>query len=160
MVSLPGGTFLMGTEDGQGFAADGEGPVRKVRVKPFLIDRCATTNTEFARFVDETGYRTDAERFGWSFVFHLFVAPRARGRVRGVAGGAPWWRAVQGASWKAPEGFGSTLEGREDHPAVHVSHADALAYCSWAGRRLPFKPPRAAYSHSASVGRRLPAQEQ
>src|ERR1700742_798840 len=69
MVELPGGAFLMGTDDAQGFPQDGEGPVREVRVKPFWIDRCPVTNALFAQFVRETSYRTEAERFGSSFVF-------------------------------------------------------------------------------------------
>lgn len=135
VVVLEGGAFLMGTDYERGFPEDGEGPVRKVRLSPFLVDRCAVTNAEFARFVSETGYATDAERFGWSFVFHLFV--RRGAQVRGVAGGAPWWRAIDGACWKHPGGPGSNWEDRPDHPVVHVSHNDANAYCSWAGKRLP-----------------------
>lgn len=137
MVPLPGGTFLMGTEDGQGFCEDGEGPVRKVRLEAFWMDRCAVTNAEFSRFAEETGYQTEAERFGWSFVFYAFLMPAAATRVKGVSGGAPWWRAVEGACWKRPEGLGSDLESRRDHPVVHVSHNDAEAYCSWADKRLP-----------------------
>ena len=125
----------MGSGDDQGFAQDGEGPIRKVWLSPFWIDPCATTNATFAHFVASTGYETEAEKFGWSFVFHHFLTPQAR--VMGVAGGAPWWKAVEGASWKHPEGSGSDLRAREDHPVVHVSHNDALAYCEWAGKRLP-----------------------
>ena len=135
MVRLPGGKFLMGTDDGKGFPADGEGPVRKVRLDPFWIDRCAVTNTGFASFVEDTSYKTEAEAFGWSFVFHGFLSPKAR--TKGVAGGAPWWRAVEGAFWRRPEGSGSSVEERMDHPVVHVSHNDALAYCEWSGKRLP-----------------------
>ena len=69
MVDLPGGWFLMGSDDPDGFPADGEGPVRRVRLAPFRIDRYATSNRRFAEFADATGYRTDAERYGWSFVF-------------------------------------------------------------------------------------------
>src|SRR5215211_8039202 len=73
MIRLPGGTFLMGTNDGQGFPEDGEGPVRKVTLDTFLISPHATTNAEFSAFVEATGYETEAERFGWSFVFHRFI---------------------------------------------------------------------------------------
>src|SRR6056297_2209699 len=73
LVRLPGGEFLMGTDDEEGFPADGEGPVRPVRLDPFAIDRHPVTNVQFAEFVDATGYVTEAERFGWSFVFALFV---------------------------------------------------------------------------------------
>jgi len=73
MVSLPGGEFRMGTEDAEGFPADGEGPVRTVKVAPFRIDRCAVSNDEFAAFVAETGYGTEAERIGWSYVFVRFL---------------------------------------------------------------------------------------
>jgi len=137
MVHLPGGVFLMGTEDGKGFPQDGEGPVRKITLSPFWIAARATTNADFARFVAATGYETEAERFGWSFVFHQFLTMEAERKVKGPAGGAPWWRGVEGAYWRQPEGPGSGIEGREDHPVVHVSHNDARAYCEWAGKRLP-----------------------
>ena len=135
MVRLPGGEFLMGTDDGKGFPQDGEGPVRKVRLSAFAISPHATTNGEFARFVGETGYRTEAEEFGWSYVFYGFLGAKAK--VRGTIGDAPWWKGVDGACWREPEGPGSDVGDRADHPVVHVSHNDALAYCAWAGVRLP-----------------------
>lgn len=136
MVHLPGGTFFMGTDDCEGFPEDGEGPVREVQVRPFWIDARAVTNAQFAAFIQATGYRTEAERFGWSFVFHLLLGPRARAHVVGVSAPARWWLGVKGACWKHPEGPGSNLRGRENHPVVHVSWNDAQAYCRWAGTRL------------------------
>ncbi|MBA2278281.1 MAG: SUMF1/EgtB/PvdO family nonheme iron enzyme, partial [Chloroflexia bacterium] len=73
MIRLAGGVFLMGTDDPVGFPADGEGPVREVTLRPFLLDRHAVNNDRFAAFVKATNYRTEAERFGWSYVFHQFV---------------------------------------------------------------------------------------
>ncbi len=137
MVQIPGGEFLLGTDDAEGFPADGEGPVRLVRIRPFFMDRYAVTNSQFAAFVDATGYRTEAERFGWSFVFHQFVTPRGRKKVLGSAGPAPWHWAVEGAYWRAPDGPESTIGGRLNHPVVHISWNDAVAYCAWAGKRLP-----------------------
>ncbi|WP_432280682.1 formylglycine-generating enzyme family protein [Streptomyces luomodiensis] len=136
MALLPGGTFLMGTEDAEGFPADGEGPVREVTVAPFRIDVHAVTNERFARFVRETGHTTEAERFGWSYVFAGFL-PAALRRGAPRPEGAPWWCGVEGASWRAPEGPGSEVGERADHPVVHISWNDAVAYCRWAGVRLP-----------------------
>jgi formylglycine-generating enzyme required for sulfatase activity len=136
MVRLPGGRFRMGTDDRVGFASDGEGPVRTVEVSPFLIDRCAVSTDEFARFVAETGYVTEAEGFGWSYVFAGFL-PAALRRISPRPEATPWWAAVAGADWRRPEGPGSDLDGRGDHPVVHVSWHDAQAYGRWAGKRLP-----------------------
>lgn len=136
MVVLPGGTYLMGSQAPEARAEDGEGPVREVTVSPFLLDRYAVTTAQFQEFVAATSYRTDAERIGWSFVFASFLpSDLRRGAPRPPA--APWWCAVRGATWDRPEGPGSDLTDRADHPVVHVSWNDAAAYAAWAGKRLP-----------------------
>jgi formylglycine-generating enzyme required for sulfatase activity len=138
MISLPGGTFLMGTEDSEGFPADGEGPVRAVTLDPFRIDIHPVTNNVFWRFIAATGYKTDAERFGWSFVFWSHIPKEKFARlVEDTVAGAHWWCRVPGAKWDAPEGPGSDVSNMGDHPVVHVSWADAQAYCAWSGQRLP-----------------------
>ena len=126
----------MGTEDEEGFPADGEGPVRDVALRGFRIAPKAVTNAQFATFVKATDYCTDAERYGWSFVFYGFIPSGWAAKALGPAD-APWWRAVDGAYWKAPEGPGSDIGVRQNHPVVHVSHNDATAFCEWAGVRLP-----------------------
>lgn len=138
MIALPGGTFTMGTDYAEGFPADGEGPVRPVTLRPFSIDRYPVTNTLFRQFVQETGYRTEAERFGWSFVFWRHI-PREHYRqlVEDTVAAAPWWCKVRGARWDQPEGPGSHLDRRENHPVVHVSWNDATAFARWSGQRLP-----------------------
>ncbi len=125
----------MGSEDRFAYPGDGEGPVRRVTVSPFSIDAGAVTNAQFGEFVEDTAFITDAERFGWSFVF-AGLLPEDFPPTRGVAS-AQWWRQVEGASWSRPEGLQSDLEGRGDHPVVHVSWNDAEAYCAWAQKRLP-----------------------
>lgn len=136
MVRINGGTFLMGTDDEEGFQGDREGPVREQYVKPFLMDSYTVTNEEFARFVEETGYITEAERFDWSFVFFRFIARDIQVEVRQVAA-TPWWFAVEQAYWHQPEGPGSSIKDRMDHPVIHVSWNDALVFAKWAGKRLP-----------------------
>ncbi len=135
MVRLDGGRFLMGSEIAEGFPADGEGPVRAVILDPFYADRYPVTNSQFAAFIKSTGYRTDAEGFGWSFVFwgHL----RDRGASAEAPAGLRWWCKVDGADWQHPEGPESSLAGREFCPVVHVSWNDAKAFAEWAGKRLP-----------------------
>jgi formylglycine-generating enzyme len=133
-VRLPGGTSIVGTASPL-VPVDGEGPLRTATVRPLAVDPFAVTNEWFAEFIAGTGYVTDAERFGWSFVFHSFVRPDA-GPARPLPA-APWWRAVDGATWRAPEGPGSTVDERSDHPVVQVSLNDARAFAAWAGGRLP-----------------------
>jgi formylglycine-generating enzyme required for sulfatase activity len=138
MIALPGGTFLMGTNYEGGFPADGEGPVRAVSLSPFEIDVCPVTNADFAAFVADTGYGTEAEEFGWSFVFWSHIAKdRFEELVEDTAAATPWWCKVPGAFWKQPEGPGSHVNDRLDHPVVHVTWTDAAAYAAWASKTLP-----------------------
>jgi formylglycine-generating enzyme required for sulfatase activity len=138
MIQLDGGPFLMGTDSDEGFPADGEGPVREVTLDAFYIDAHPVTNEQFADFVSATNYSTEAERFGWSFVFQGHIPPeRYAALVDKTAPGVSWWCKVNGTTWRHPEGPDSGVEARADHPVVHVSWNDALEYCRWAGKRLP-----------------------
>lgn len=135
-VRLPGGTFLMGSEDGDANPGDGESPVREVTVAAFAIDAYCVTNERFAAFAEATGYRTEAEQFGWSYVFAKFL-PGALRRISPRPASTPWWCGVEGAYWAAPEGPGSDVSDRADHPVTHVSWTDAVAFSRWEGARLP-----------------------
>nr|WP_274361631.1 MULTISPECIES: formylglycine-generating enzyme family protein [unclassified Paenibacillus] len=137
MVYIPGGEFIMGTDSAEGFPSDGEGPPRQVTVDSFYMSPYAVTNAEFKAFVDATGYVTEAERFGWSYVFHLFVSETVSGAVEQVPQSTPWWYVVRGAYWAKPEGPDSGIADRMDHPVVHISWNDAAAFCRWSGTRLP-----------------------
>jgi formylglycine-generating enzyme required for sulfatase activity len=138
MVRLDGGPFLMGAEDSEIWAADGEGPVREIILAPFWIDRTAVTNDQFAAFVDATGYVTEAERFGWSFVFHNQIPKAHRKHVQLVSvQGTSWWARLDKADWRKPGGPGTNLRKIGDHPVVHVSWNDAVAFAEWTGKRLP-----------------------
>jgi sulfatase modifying factor 1 len=137
-VALPGGEFLMGTDYAHAFPNDGEGPVRPVTLSPFAIDTFPVTNRDFAAFVDATNYRTEAERFAWSFVFWMHLPPdRLDELVEDTVAAAPWWCKVNGADWRHPEGPGSHIDTRPNHPVVHTSWNDAAAYAAWAGKSLP-----------------------
>jgi sulfatase modifying factor 1 len=125
----------MGSVGDESYVPDGEGPVHAVRLSPFRIAARTVTNDQFTDFVEATGHVTEAERFGWSFVFAAFL-PDDVSDTRGVVD-APWWRQVYGAQWRHPEGPHSTLHARGDHPVVHVSWNDAIAFCSWSRTRLP-----------------------
>jgi len=138
MVQLEGGTFRMGTDTANGFPADGEGPVREITLDPFFIDIHPVTNRRFREFVEATRYKTEAEKFRWSFVFEGDIPRKDYARlVKDTVRGAEWWCRVDGANWKHPEGPDSVIKTRWDHPVVHVSWNDAQAYAAWAGKRLP-----------------------
>lgn len=155
MVWIPGGTFRMGSDRHY----SEERPAHRVSVDGFWIDRYAVTNEQFARFVADTGHVTTAEippdpkqypgalphmLYAGSLVFR---APPGPVDLRDVSN---WWRLVAGADWRHPEGPGSSLAGRERHPVVHVSYADAEAYARWAGKELPTE---AEFEYAAWGGR-------
>lgn len=145
MVTVPGATLRMGAEG----TYPEESPVHDVEVDPFLLDRFPVTNARFAIFVADIGYRTSAERpvdpadypDAAPALVHpgssVFVPSR---RPVNLSDLRNWWRYVPGASWRHPEGPGSDLAGRKDHPVVHVTHEDASRYAMWAGKTLPSEP--------------------
>ena len=141
MVLIPGGTFWMGSDNHY----PEEAPARRVAVDPFLIDITLVTNKDFARFVQATGYVTFAERVPEPALYPeadpallkpgsaVFTPPD-----RPVPPTDPflWWQYVIGADWHHPTGPGSTIEGLEEHPVVHIAFEDAEAFVRWAGKRL------------------------
>ena len=152
MVLIPGGEFYMGADNDQ--ASQDEYPKHKVRVSPFYIDRTEVTNRDFRKFVTATGYITMAERKPEWEELKKSVPPGtpkphdsllvAASLVFFAANGPvnlrdynQWWSWRAGANWKHPQGRGSSIEGKDDYPVVHVSWDDAQAYCRWAGKRLP-----------------------
>jgi formylglycine-generating enzyme required for sulfatase activity len=142
MIWIPGGTFLMGSDK---FYPE-ERPVHPVSVDGFWMDPCTVTVGEFRRFVQATGYITVAERplnpFDYPDADPALLVPgslvfqRARGPVD-LSNYQNWWVYIPGASWQHPEGPGSDLQSREDHPVTHVAYEDAETYARWAGKELP-----------------------
>ena len=152
MAWVPGGEFLMGSD--HKLAQNNERPAHKAQVRGFWMDRHHVTNAEFQRFVEATNYCTTAERpADWETLAVQLPPGTPKPPDSELAPGAMvfvgtpavvdysdvtrWWRFVRGADWRHPQGPGSSIEGKDDHPVVQVSYEDALAYAKWAGKRLP-----------------------
>jgi len=155
MVWIPGGELIQGAVPQDNMAMGHEKPAHKVAVDGFFMDITEVTNDEFKKFIDKTDYITLAERkIDWeemkkqlpegtpkphdsimqpgSLTFKKTQSP-----VSNLYDFSQWWRWTIGANWKQPNGPGSSIKGKGNHPVVHISYEDALAYCEWAGRRLP-----------------------
>jgi len=137
MISLGPGHFMRGLDNLPGGDKSGESPAKKARVRHFEIDEIPVTNAQYAAFAQESGYKSDAEKWDWSFVFFAHIHDSLDGKEFQSVKDAPWWVAVEGAHWASPEGGESNVDDRQDYPAVHMSQNDGRAFCSHYGLRLP-----------------------
>ena len=148
MVFIPGGTFIMGNDLGK----PDERPAHEVELSGYWMDATEVTNGDFKKFVEATGYITVAEKqpnvediegmdpaqidptslVPGSVCFRVPDHP-----VTSYENHLQWWTYVPGANWKQPSGAGSSIEGKDNYPVVHIAYEDAEAYCKWAGKRLP-----------------------
>lgn len=154
LLRLPGGRFSMGSDADEGEPGNGEAPARPVVLSPFAIAATAVSNADYARFVAATRHVSYAEETGTSLVFAGDL-PDACEPTRGVAD-APWWREVPGACWFQPEGPGTDVLGRLHHPVVHICWHDAMAFCAWAGQRLPSESQWEYAARGGLTGARFP----
>lgn len=146
VVFLEGGKFQMGIvpvdAGDEGFTIDprdGEGPPRRVTVSPFGLGAFEVSNRRFAKFVEQTGYVTETETYGWSFGVEAFLSDAVNAGITQQVDSAPWWLPVEGADWRHPHGPDTGIAAIMDHPVTHVTQKDAKAFCSWSrpGGRLP-----------------------
>ncbi|MGW9685491.1 formylglycine-generating enzyme family protein [Flagellimonas sp. 2504JD1-5] len=155
MIWIPGGTFKQGAVPQDTEAMHHEKPAHEVAMDGFFMDTTLVTNAKFSKFVKETGYVTVAERIpDWEELKKQLpegtpkppdsilqpgslVFKKTKSSVPNLYDFSQWWTWSIGTSWKNPEGPGSSIKGKDDHPVVHISYEDALAYCKWSNRRLP-----------------------
>lgn len=137
MALIPPGRWTIGEDREVANAGDREGPTREIQLPSFLIDKTSVTNREFARFVNRTGYVTQAERQGWSFVFASQVHSTALQKPPSDELAPDWWLAIEGACWRRPNGGTAEFDALADHPVVHVSWTDAMAFAAFNGKGLP-----------------------
>lgn len=137
LQEIPEGKFLMGDSHSSGLPLDRETPPAEVEVASFCMSETTVTNQQFAAFVKETGYLTEAERLGFSFVFRGLIGKEKGASATCCSTELPWWSDMADADWQHPEGKGANILEKQDHPVVHVTWNDAKAYCEWAGGRLP-----------------------
>jgi formylglycine-generating enzyme required for sulfatase activity len=155
MVWVSSKTFVMGAKSGDTYAMPREKPAHNVEVDGFFIDKTEVTNKAFKVFVEATDYKTIAERpIDWEEIKQQLppgtpkpadsilqpgslIFNKLAGMPTNMADYSQWWAWKIGANWKHPEGPNSTIEGKDDFPVVHIAYQDAVAYCEWAGRRLP-----------------------
>jgi formylglycine-generating enzyme required for sulfatase activity len=171
MVWIPGGEFAMGSDLPN--TNNNERPIHGVRVSGFFMDRTEVTNAQFAAFVKATGYKTTAEKpVDWEEMKKQVppgtpkpddsvLAPGAlvftppKGEVKNLNDYTQWWSWVHGADWRHPYGPGSSIEGKDDHPVVQVGWDDAVAYATWAGKRLPTEAEWEFASRGGMAGKRF-----
>lgn len=155
MVWIPGGIYDMGASDSDRMVLSHEKPKHTVKVDGFYMDETEVTNAQFSKFIKATNYITTAERpVDWDLIKQQLppgtlkphdslllpgslLFKKTKESVPNLYDFSQWWRWTNGANWKQPEGKGSSIDGKDNHPVVHVSYEDAMAYCNWAGRRLP-----------------------